>query len=292
MAAINPMQRKARNSFLLGMLIMLIISAVIIGFLFMMLVKEKKKDKEEVKQSVYVLTMDVGSGETIDETMVTMVKVPVSAVPTTVLSSVPIYDDETGEEIESKAKINLSAGTILTEEMIYQNDLEISDDLRKQEYNMIVLPVQMEIGDYIDIRLILPTGADYIVVSKKEVIDANETTVWLNMTEDEILLMSNAIVEAYKMNGAKLTATIYTEPGIQQAATITYQPSNNIGVLINSNPNVLQTAKTELAKRYHEGYRALIEESVNNGTPENVQTKMQEEITKQKEERANYLNGL
>ena len=292
MAAINPMQRKARNSFLLGMLIMLIISAVIIGFLFMMLVKEKKKDKEEVKQSVYVLTMDVGSGETIDETMVTMVKVPVSAVPTTVLSSVPIYDDETGEEIESKAKINLSAGTILTEEMIYQNDLKISDDLRKQEYNMIVLPVQMEIGDYIDIRLILPTGADYIVVSKKEVIDANETTVWLNMTEDEILLMSNAIVEAYKMNGAKLTATIYTEPGIQQAATITYQPSNNIGVLINSNPNVLQTAKTELAKRYHEGYRALIEESVNNGTPENVQTKMQEEITKQKEERANYLNGL
>ena len=169
MAAINPMQRKARNSFLLGMLIMLIISAVIIGFLFMMLVKEKKKDKEEVKQSVYVLTMDVGSGETIDETMVTMVKVPVSAVPTTVLSSVPIYDDETGEEIESKAKINLSAGTILTEEMIYQNDLKISDDLRKQEYNMIVLPVQMEIGDYIDIRLILPTGADYIVVSKKEV---------------------------------------------------------------------------------------------------------------------------
>lgn len=292
MAAINPMQRKARNSFLLGMLIMLIISAVIIGFLFMMLVKEKKQDKEEVKQSVYVLTMDVESGETIDETMVTMVKVPVSAVPTTVLSGVPIYDDETGEEIESKAKINLSAGTILTEEMIYQNDFEISNDLRKQEYNMIVLPVQMEIGDYIDIRLILPTGADYIVVSKKEVIDANETTVWLNMTEDEILLMSNAIVEAYKMNGAKLTASIYTEPGRQEAATVTYQPSNNIGVLINSNPNVLQTAKTELAKRYHEGYRALIEESVNNGTSENVQTKMQEEITKQKEERANYLNGL
>jgi len=164
--------------------------------------------------------------------------------------------------------------------------------LRKQEYNMIVLPVQMEIGDYIDIRLILPTGADYIVVSKKEVIDANETTVWLNMTEDEILLMSNAIVEAYKMNGAKLTASIYTEPGLQEAATITYQPSNNIGVLISSNPNVVQEAKTALTQRYNEGYRALIDESVNSGTSENVETKMQEEITKQKEERANYLNGL
>lgn len=292
MGAINPMQRKARNSFLLGMLIMLLISSVIIGFLFMMLVKEKKQGEKEVEKSAYVLTTDVGSGETIDETMVTMVKIPASAVSTTALSSVPVFDDETGEEIETKAKIDLSAGTVLSEEMIYRNEIEMRDDLRKQEYNMIVLPVQMEVGDYIDIRLVLPTGADYIVVSKKEVIDANETTIWLNMTEDEILLMSNAIVEAYRMNGAKLTATIYTEPGSQEAATVTYQPSNNIGVLINSNPNVVQDAKTELAKRYNEGYRALIQESVNNGAQENVETKMQEEITKQKEERANYLNGL
>jgi len=292
MGAVNPMQRKARNSFLLGMLIMLLISMIIIGFLFVMLLKEKKQDKEEARKSVYVLTTDVASGGTLDAENVEKIQIPASGVSATALSSVTVYDDNTGEEKELKAKIDLSVGTILTEEMFYQKDIEIRDDLRKQEYNMIVLPVQMEIGDYIDVRLVLPTGADYIVVAKKEVVDANETTVWINMTEDEILLMSNAIVEAYKMNGAKLTASIYTEPGIQKAATVTYQPSNNIGVLINSNPNVVQEAKTALAQRYHEGYRALIEESVNNGTPENVQTKMQEEITKQKEERANYLNGL
>jgi len=281
MAPINPMQRKARNSFLLGMLIMLIISSIIIGFLFMLLKKEK--EQEEGLQTVYVLTTDVKSGQTIEERMVKTAQVPSSAASSTALKTAPL---------DMNSKLDLKAGTVLTKEMIYENDIKMRDDLRKQEYNMIVLPVQMEIGDYIDIRLILPTGADYIVVSKKEVIDANETTVWLNMTEDEILLMSNAIVEAYKMNGAKLTASIYTEPGLQEAATITYQPSNNIGVLISSNPNVVQEAKTALTQRYNEGYRALIDESVNSGTSENVETKMQEEITKQKEERANYLNGL
>ncbi|MBR6504359.1 MAG: SAF domain-containing protein [Clostridia bacterium] len=283
MAPINPMQRKARNSFLLGMLIMLIISAIIIGFLLMLLVKEKKQEQEEGIQKVCVLTSDVSSGEIIDSTMVSTANVPASAASSTALTSAPV---------DMKSKLDLKAGTVLTQEMLYETEDEIRDDLRKQEYNMIVLPVQMEIGDYIDIRLILPTGADFIVVSKKEVLDANETTVWLNMTEDEILLMSSAIVEAYKMNGAKLTATIYAEPGIQETATVTYHPSNNIGALINSSPNVVEEAKNALAKRYKEGYRALIEESVNNGTPENVTTKMQEEITKQKEERANYLNGL
>lgn len=292
MGAINPMQRKARNSFLLGMLVMLIISGVIIGFLFMILMNEKKKDKEEAKQNVYVLTMDVESGETIDSSMVQIAKVPASAVSSTALTNFPLLDDETGEEIEMKSKLDLSSGTIVTEEMLYENDAEIRDDLRKQEYNMIALPVQMEAGDYIDIRLTIPSGENFIVVSKKEVLDANETTVWLELTEDEILLMSSAIVEAYKMNGSKLDATIYTEPGNQKAATITYQPSQNIEYLLANSPNIVQEAKTALAKTKNTDYRTLIQMSVDQGVPENVETKMQEEITKQKEERANYLSGL
>ena len=46
MGAINPMQRKARNSFLLGMLVMLLISGVIIALLFMVLSNKIKKEQE------------------------------------------------------------------------------------------------------------------------------------------------------------------------------------------------------------------------------------------------------
>ena len=44
--ATNPMQRKARNSFLLGMLVMLLISGIIIALLFMQLMNKTKKEKE------------------------------------------------------------------------------------------------------------------------------------------------------------------------------------------------------------------------------------------------------
>ena len=40
--ATNPMQRKARNSFLLGMLVMVLISGVVIAFLFIQLMTKNK----------------------------------------------------------------------------------------------------------------------------------------------------------------------------------------------------------------------------------------------------------
>ena len=50
----------------------------------------------------------------------------------------------------------------------------------------------------------MPSGQNYIVVSKKEVTIPeisgvpSESTIWLNLTEGEINLISNAIVEAYR----------------------------------------------------------------------------------------------
>ena len=41
--ATNPMQRKARNSFLLGMLVMLLIAGAIIALLLMQLMEKDKK---------------------------------------------------------------------------------------------------------------------------------------------------------------------------------------------------------------------------------------------------------
>ena len=54
--ATNPMQRKARNSFLLGMLLMLIIAGVIIAFLAMQLINKMKEENQEKLEmvSVYV----------------------------------------------------------------------------------------------------------------------------------------------------------------------------------------------------------------------------------------------
>ena len=69
--ATNPMQRKARNSFLLGMLLMLVISGLIIAFLILQLMNKIKEENETKAASVnaYVLNQDVSSGQVITTDM-------------------------------------------------------------------------------------------------------------------------------------------------------------------------------------------------------------------------------
>ena len=289
--ATNPMQRKARNSFLLGFMVMLIIAAIIIAFLVMQIVnfKQAEKEKQEISVSVKVLNRDVKSGETITEADLITVKAEKTVVPEDykiVISEATI------------AKINLKAGTILGSSMLTETTEKVTADLRLQEYNMLALPVSIEIGDYIDIRFTMPSGTDYIVISKKKVINISEDTIWLQLTEDEILTMSNAIYEAYTMPTSKLYVNLYVEPGIQDTATPTYLPNQAVTNLINSNPNVLSTAKKALEEKLNRytGHRNdVIQNELNNYQADadaNIEAKIQEENEKRAQERLNYLETL
>ena len=51
--ASNPMQKKARISFLLGMVVMLLISGRVIVLLFMQLANMKNKENEQAKRYLY-----------------------------------------------------------------------------------------------------------------------------------------------------------------------------------------------------------------------------------------------
>ena len=148
----------------------------------------------------------------------------------------------------------------------------------------------------------LPNGQDFIVVSKKEVeipvvgdTDSLDT-IWVNLSEDEILHMSSAIVDAAKINGAKLYATKYTEPGMQNAATPTYVVSAEASALLQSDPNVLESAMESIRNRYNV---ALRNDYINNvissqgdQANSNLETNMEESITKSLEARQDYLDSL
>ena len=75
--------------------------------------------------------------------------------------------------------------------------------------NVIALP-----GDYIDIRFQLPSGQDYIVLSKKKVLMSSQTGIWLKLSELELLTINNAIVEAWTIKGSKIYAIEYSEAEI------------------------------------------------------------------------------
>ncbi|MFQ8988220.1 MAG: SAF domain-containing protein [Intestinibacter sp.] len=311
----NPMQRKAQNSFLLGMLITLLITGIIIAVLVIQLTKitkEQNEAKANLKQ-VYVLSQDINSGDTVTTDILTLQTMDASTIPSNALSLAELTAksdivDENGNLIQKMnvvSKIDLKKGTIITSDMIAVQD-ELAADLRKVEYNMIVLPTQLENGKYIDIRLKLPTGEDFIVISHKQVeiptvegIDSLNS-IWLNLDETEILTLSCAIVESYQIQGSLLYITEYVEPGLQGAATATYLPNDTTINLINKDPNCVAEAKNALFQRNNDqstknSVRNPVNNNLNNNADDaidNVIDNVEEEIRKTQEERQTYLESL
>jgi len=311
--AVNPMQRKANNSFLLGMLITLLITGVIIALLLMQVSKlnAEKKKSDASKVYGYVVIGEIKSGTEIDATQVQGVEISTS-VKSDIIYSSKTKDSE-GKEIADatgallptglKAKVDLHAGTILTSDITYEDET-VAADVRKQEYNIIALPTQLLTGEYVDVRLRLPNGQDYIVVSHKQVeipeINgvASESCMWIQLNELEILNMSSAIVEAYRMNGAKLYATRYVEAGIQEAAAITYLPSDEVLALMSRDTNIVQEAKNALfARNNNKDEKSVIRNPINNAknnedAEDNLQDGVKGEIQGLQDEREKYLESL
>ncbi len=300
----NPMQRKARNSFLLGMVITLIVCAII-GVLVYVLLSGQDKEKQEQEGTLtyaYRLKVDVMSGEEITFDKVESVLVTEKAVPLGAFPSKTKVGNSKGKEtwVDAvfpsgyKSKLNLSAGTILADNLVYEGEA-LTNDVRYVEYNMLVLPTTIMIGDYIDIRLTLPNGQDLIVASKKEVKSLLGDTIGLELTEGEILMMESAIVEAYIMTASKLYAIQYVEPGMQEAAAKTYTPTEAVQGLIQRNPNITAEAKTELQKRFNADIRTWtnVDKNAYAATSQtNLETGIQEEIENARAAREAYLSGL
>lgn len=308
--AMNPMQRKANNSFLLGILITLLITGLIIAFLIYQISNLNSQIEEEnaLKVYAYVVTDTIMSGETIDDSKIEYVETTLGGVDTsdivTTLNTGTATDPTTGLEetvYTQKAKVDLSPGTVLTNSLLYEDEA-LTSDVRNQEYNVITIPSQLKTGNYIDVRLRTPDGRDLIVVSHKQVtipqIEGVDSTncIWINLSEEEILMMSCAIVESYEMNGAMLYATRYVEPGIQEAAIPTYEPNEETITLIDNDPNIVQEAKNELITRYNansDTIRPGIQNATNNEDAEdNVVDKTQDEISNLQEEREAYIDSL
>lgn len=233
--AMNPMQRKVRNSFLFGFIVALLIGAVIIGLLIM---KNKQAQEEIVKiqnenklamVQVYSVAKDVKVGEAIEATAISL---PAQSVPKDALkeSDISNYLNEDGE-YEMIAKVDMKEKTVLTSEMIEKS--KNAATYRMVEYSMISLPSMLEEGNFIDIRLAC-LGLDAVVLSKVQVESANATTIWLKLSESQLLTLNYAIVESYIMQGTKLYATVYTDPS-QPAINCTYIPTDNVVSLIETN---------------------------------------------------------
>ena len=210
---IGPMKKKVVTSAVVTGIILILVfvalSAVYIANTNNKIAELQKKG--EVVQR-YVFTKDMVVGDVVTANDVILVDVKGESAAS---DSYTNFD-----MIGRRLKINAEKKTIVTASLFYEEDKDPEMTTRLQEFNMITLPSDLDVGDYIDVRIRFATGEDYaVVVGKKvELLGAAEeksNTIFLRLNEEEIVRMSSAIIESYVKGGINLYANKYVDPDSQ-----------------------------------------------------------------------------
>lgn len=203
---------------------------------------------EEYPMSLaYVFRQDKKAGESISDTDLEPAEVNARAIPADAVLSIE-------EAAGMVMRCDITKNTVVTRSLFYSRE-DFPDDLRLIEYTVINLPGNLETGGFIDVRIMFPNGLDYIILSKKKVIDLwrdegrRDNLIRLHMTEEEILRMSSAIVDASLVEGSILYAVQYVAPDIQKGAAKTYPANLEVLELIRTNPNIVSHAIETLEAR-------------------------------------------
>lgn len=232
---------------------LIVISLVIIGGSTYMMIESKidlikssyagRLEQFEIQNQlntklIYVPISDIPSGTVITEEQVVEVSIM------TEMDNMMFMSDE---DFGNYNVIDLTAGEPIMKCVVAKE--VIPHDLRIQEFTLFHLPSHLSLDQYVDIRLSLPNGEDYIVLSKKQVksLDVEANAIWLWLSEKELLEVSSAIVDAFLHEGSLIYTTVYVDPELQQAAFTTYPVNMDVLLLIQENPNILDEAKHSLS---------------------------------------------
>lgn len=216
---------------------------------------EAANNKIEANQrSVYVSLKEIKVGEEISKDVVEKI-VAYSSQP----QNSYIKEDEIGK----LALIDIPAQTYIMSAMV--TDSVIASELRETEYEVVYLSRNIVSSDTVDIRIDFPNGEDYIILTKKlikSIADDNQS-IYLWLSEEEILRMSSAIVDTYLYTGAKIYTTKYIEPNLQEESIVTYEPSLATLQLIQEDPNIVLTATNALSKMVRKAMENRLADSMN-----------------------------
>ncbi len=239
------------------------IAVVVIGMILLVggigtgiVLSIQSKNKQEASSSIVnnqygiVITADLKQGEiiTIDQ-----IKQVALTEELQVLNAAS-YEEVIGKRLRYK----VAANTMLIPEMIEDGE-KVSEDTRKHCYHFIEMTDALCVGDYVDIRIQFPNGADYIILSKKKVLacsqyneqEGTQNDLWLEVSEEEILLLSSAVVDAVLQEQARIYAIQYVSQD-QEKAIITYPENEIVHALIQEDPNIIQQAIKKMENRVRE----------------------------------------
>ncbi|MDO7904925.1 SAF domain-containing protein [Paenibacillus sp. JX-17] len=198
--------------------------------------KQSVQDQQQI--AAYVLIRDIAAGVTIKAEDLQLRHIPAGIAPANVIS-------DRSKPAGKTVKIPLQKSTVLTTGML-NDQSPVSHDLRHRQFGAALLPSNLKTGDVVDLRIQFPSGQDFIILAKKKINILSAPNIWFTLTEQEILTLSSAIVDAY-LHKASIYALTYVEPEFQKEAIPTYPANHDVIKLMAGDPNIVQQAERALA---------------------------------------------
>lgn len=237
------------------LIILLMLTWIVAGVGFVMLekgsTKESQEKQEEIEKlqtrldavseltQVYALVGEVESGQKLETTDYKVVEVPIEVAGTLVGKK---------EKLEGKYyKLGLKEGTLLTEDMLYEE--ELTRDMRLLDVVTSINPVGLKEGKFVDIRIKLPLGDDYVAIAHRKVKELNSSILKLVATEQDIHTYNSMLVDMVMYPGTQIYAVEYVEGAVQESAEVYYPASKNILAIAQKDPNYLQEIQKDMIKR-------------------------------------------
>ncbi len=186
--------------------------------------------------TVYEVATKVYSGKEIMETDLVPVSVPSSTCST---SSITDITNLVGKYY----KVDIMPGTILSTDMLMEEKAETAK-IYSRELTFDALPVSTVVGDYIDIRMILPNGEEYVVLSHEQIKRLYDTTITIHVSEEENAILNSVFADLGSYRGFVLAyLTKYLEPGKDTDTVAFYPVQNDMENFILFNPNITDTTR-------------------------------------------------
>jgi hypothetical protein len=296
MSIIRKGKRKtAKKKIMMIGIVCFIIGVILVLGVIALYNQMSSKDKDVTESSVtygVVVLENLEKGEILKPEQ--LVSIPLADAKYT-LNTVRLED-----AIGGKLRYAVRSNTVLSSEML-DTGVYVADDLRKHVYHFIEITDVLSSGDYVDIRIQFPNGADYIVLSKKRVLACSlydeatqiDNSLWIEVSEEEILALSSAVVDAYFNERARIYAIQYVSQD-QEKAIITYPENDIVHALIQEDPNVVEKAITHMENRVRKRVTVGIKEYTNKSGDNNNTTYSDEQSVKkdtEKSENTDYIDA-
>lgn len=183
----------------------------------------------------YVVNKDVRAGQLVEEEDVTVVDIP-QKIADNIATSI--------DDIVNKYfRVGLDEGTVLTKDDLVTESI----DNTERKYDLIIddLPIGLEVGDHVDIRIRFPLGQDFVAMSNKMILDINSGIPKIYVTEADILAYNSMLLDVAMHNGI-IYGIEYKDSGSQSSAEVFYPINNDVASVMALNPNVLELVKEKI----------------------------------------------